>query len=70
MDAYAITDPDPSAQMLAKAIELALKDAGIAPDVIDCVHLHGTGTLKNAPANIWLSGKCLETVFQNFRYIQ
>ena len=50
MDAYAITDPDPSAQMLAKAIDLALKDAGITPDVIDCVHLHGTGTLKNAPA--------------------
>lgn len=50
MDAYAITDPDPSAQMLAKAIRLALIDAGIAPEVIDCVHLHGTGTLKNAPA--------------------
>lgn len=50
MDAYAITDPDPSARMLAKAIDLALKDAGIAPEVIDCVHLHGTGTLKNAPA--------------------
>ena len=50
MDAYAITDPDPSARMLAKAIDLALNDARIAPDVIDCVHLHGTGTLKNAPA--------------------
>jgi 3-oxoacyl-[acyl-carrier-protein] synthase II len=50
MDAYAITDPDPSAQMLATAINLALKDAGIVPKDIDCVHLHGTGTLKNAPA--------------------
>ena len=50
MDAYAITDPDPSARMLAKAIDLALNDAGIAPEAIDCVHLHGTGTLKNAPA--------------------
>ncbi|MDD4191543.1 MAG: beta-ketoacyl-[acyl-carrier-protein] synthase family protein [Mangrovibacterium sp.] len=50
MDAYAITDPDPSAKMLAKAIELALDDAGVTPDVIDCVHLHGTGTPKNAPA--------------------
>jgi 3-oxoacyl-[acyl-carrier-protein] synthase II len=48
-DAYAITDPDPSADMLTRSIELALQDAGIGPDQIDCVHLHGTGTPKNAP---------------------
>lgn len=50
MDAYALTDPDPSAVQMAQAIRLALDDAGIAPDLIDCVHLHGTGTPKNAPA--------------------
>jgi 3-oxoacyl-[acyl-carrier-protein] synthase II len=50
MDAYAITDPDPSARQLAKAIRLALEDAALAPGLIDCVHLHGTGTPKNAPA--------------------
>lgn len=50
MDAYALTDPDPSAQQLAKAIRLALRDAGLTPGLIDCVHLHGTGTPKNAPA--------------------
>jgi len=50
MDAYAVTDPDPSALRLSKAIEIALHEAGIGPDLIDCVHLHGTGTPKNAPA--------------------
>lgn len=50
MDAYAITDPDPSARQLARAINLALIDAGLTPGLIDCVHLHGTGTPKNAPA--------------------
>ncbi len=50
MDAFAITDPEPSAARLARAIELALEDAGIPPDQIDCAHLHGTGTLKNDPA--------------------
>lgn len=50
MDAYAVTDPDPSAKSLARAISNALKSASITPEMIDCVHLHGTGTYKNAPA--------------------
>lgn len=50
MDAYAITDPDPSANSLAAAIKNAIKNASISPGEIDCVHLHGTGTPKNAPA--------------------
>lgn len=48
-DSFAITDPDPTADMLTRSVELALKDAGISPELIDCVHLHGTGTPKNAP---------------------
>ena len=58
-DAYSVTDPDPSAQMLALAIEMALKDAGIGPELIDCVHLHGTGTPKNDPAEY----RALQRVF-------
>lgn len=50
MDAYAITAPDPSAIMMAEAIRKALDDAGIAPEQIDCAHLHGTGTARNAIA--------------------
>lgn len=47
MDAYMVTDPDPNGSALARAAMNALIDAGICPDDIDCVHLHGTGTLKN-----------------------
>jgi 3-oxoacyl-[acyl-carrier-protein] synthase II len=50
MDAYMVTDPEPEGKMLAKAAALAIGEAGITPDDIDCVHCHGTGTLKNDPA--------------------
>ena len=50
MDAWLVTDPDPSGEQLARAGLQAISEAGITPDQIDCVHLHGTGTHKNAPA--------------------
>lgn len=50
MDAYLVTDPDPGGEQLARAALEAIGEAGITPDQIDCVHLHGTGTHKNAPA--------------------
>lgn len=59
MDAYMVTDPDPSAVRLAEAALLAIADAGLSPDDIDSVDLHGTGTVKNALAE----AKALEIVF-------
>jgi 3-oxoacyl-(acyl-carrier-protein) synthase len=50
MDAHTVTDPHPEGTFLAKAARDAICEAGITPDEIDCVHLHGTGTLKNALA--------------------
>jgi 3-oxoacyl-[acyl-carrier-protein] synthase II len=50
MDAHMVTDPDPAGTGLAAAGRKALDEAGLTPDDIDCVHLHGTGTLKNEPA--------------------
>ncbi|MDD2492074.1 MAG: hypothetical protein PHV12_07795, partial [Bacteroidales bacterium] len=50
MDSYEVTDPVPEGTSLADAMERALKEASVTPDMIDCVHLHGTGTPKNAPA--------------------
>lgn len=47
MDAYMVTDPDPSGEALARAARNALAEAGVTPGDIDCVHLHGTGTHKN-----------------------
>ncbi|OQW95715.1 MAG: hypothetical protein BWK79_01425 [Beggiatoa sp. IS2] len=50
MDAYSVTDPQPEGILLAKAARQAIQEAGITPNHIDCVHLHGTGTPKNDPA--------------------
>lgn len=50
MDAYTVTDPEPEGRFLAQAALNAIAEAGITPNDIDCVHLHGTGTVKNAPA--------------------
>ena len=50
LDAYSVTDPEPSGEMAACAIRDALDEAGLRPEQIDCIHLHGTGTVKCAPA--------------------
>lgn len=50
MDAYMVTDPEPAGRLLAEAARKAMTDAGVSPDEIDCLHLHGTGTMKNDPA--------------------
>ncbi|MBK9578223.1 MAG: beta-ketoacyl-[acyl-carrier-protein] synthase family protein [Fibrobacterota bacterium] len=50
LDAHMVTDPDPEGTQLARCALDAIEDAGIRPDDVDCVHLHGTGTPKNEPA--------------------
>ncbi len=46
-DAYHITAPNPDADTQAKAIELALGEAGISPEDIDYINAHGTSTPAN-----------------------
>jgi len=46
-DAYHATAPDPDGGGAAAAMRAALADAGLAPDDIDYVNLHGTGTVAN-----------------------
>ncbi len=47
MDSYMVTDPHPEGEFLARAAKIAIEEAGITPDEIDCVHAHGTGTFRN-----------------------
>ncbi len=46
-DAYHVTQPAPGGEGAARAIHLALKSAGVAPDEIDYINAHGTSTLMN-----------------------
>jgi 3-oxoacyl-[acyl-carrier-protein] synthase II len=46
-DAFHITAPDPEAKQAARAIDLALADAGASADDVDYVNAHGTSTELN-----------------------
>jgi 3-oxoacyl-[acyl-carrier-protein] synthase II len=46
-DAFHISAPDPSGRGQARAMTLALKNAGVAPDEVDYIVAHGTATQLN-----------------------
>jgi 3-oxoacyl-[acyl-carrier-protein] synthase II len=43
-DAQHITEPDPSGRHPARAMRMAMDDAGLSPDDIDYINAHGTST--------------------------
>jgi 3-oxoacyl-[acyl-carrier-protein] synthase II len=43
-DAYDMVAPDPTGAGASKAMEIAIKDAGITPEDVDYVNAHGTST--------------------------
>ncbi len=43
-DAQHITEPDPTGKHPARAMHMAMEDAGIGPDEIDYINAHGTST--------------------------
>lgn len=58
-DGYHVTQPEPEGRGLARAMERALKQAGLKPEQIDYVNAHGTG----APLNDKSETKALRQVF-------
>jgi 3-oxoacyl-[acyl-carrier-protein] synthase I len=58
-DAYHVSAPDPSGGGAVRAMRAALDEAGLAPDAIDYVNLHGTATRLNDV----MEGQAVASVF-------
>lgn len=63
-DAYHITSPVPEGQGATRAIELALKDAGLTPEQVSYINAHGTST----PANDSTETKAIKKALGEFAY--
>lgn len=65
-DAWHLTAPDPEGRQAARALRLALQEAGLAPDDIGYVSAHGTGTAAGDLAE----ARALKTVFGGRRWLR
>jgi len=63
-DAFHITQPDENGEGAAKAIQLALHKAGLAPSEIDYINAHGTSTQLNDRVETI----AIKTVFGDYAY--
>ena len=63
-DAYHLTAPSPDGEGAARAIQLALQDAGLRPEDIDYINAHGTSTPTNDPVET----KAIKTAFGEHAY--
>ncbi|QIZ40079.1 hypothetical protein [Saccharopolyspora sp. ASAGF58] len=55
-DAFHVTSPPPNGEGLARAMTMALEDAGVCPEDVDYVNGHGTGTPANDTAELAVMG--------------
>ncbi|GAX37584.1 beta-ketoacyl-ACP synthase II [Nodularia sp. NIES-3585] len=63
-DAYHMTSPVPGGKGAARAIQLALKDGGITPDMVSYINAHGTST----PANDSTETAAMKTALGDHAY--
>ena len=63
-DGYHITAPMPNGEGAARAMTLALKDAGLEPQNVDYINAHGTGTELNDITE----SAATKTVFGDYAY--
>ncbi len=63
-DAYHITMPSPEGTGAAKAMELAIQEAGIKPEEVSYINAHGTGT----PYNDLFETRAIKKVFGDAAY--
>jgi len=63
-DAYSITHPLPDGSQARKAIELAIRNAGVVPQDIDYINAHGSST----PLNDKIETKIIKEIFGEQAY--
>lgn len=65
-DAYHITSPDPTGAGAARAMELAIKEAGVSPSEISYINAHGTATHANDEGE----SKAIDQVFGSDSHVR
>jgi len=63
-DAYHITQPDPSGRGAMRAMDMAIKEAGITNEEVDYINAHGTGTQAGDIAET----KAIKELFGEYAY--
>jgi 3-oxoacyl-[acyl-carrier-protein] synthase II len=63
-DAYHVTAPAPQGEGAARAMAMALRNAGVAPEAVDYINAHGTSTIPND----MLETAAIKTVFGEHAY--